>query len=230
MSNSVLSVPIVSHRTALLSDSASVYLTPNMRKLLSEHGISSSASIPYHATENSISERGWRSIFQLARSMLSEANKFSSSITNDFWSHAVEHPTLILNLTCLDHNSSAKFAIENILFKSPQLILEKLLPFGCSVFVKVETHRAKLDDNSFQALIIGYDLTSQGHKVFNPTTGRTIITVNVLADLSSFYSDEVFSTNISSSISEIDEEVPLSPLTPVPIMQIMQGVRRRFYL
>jgi Reverse transcriptase (RNA-dependent DNA polymerase) len=111
--------------------------------------------------------------------------------------------------------------------------LEKLLPFGCSVFVKVETHRAKLDDNSFQAFIIGYDLTSQGHKIFNPNTGRTTITVNVQADLSSFYSDqstqqismvplisdvsdEVFSTNISSSISEIAEEVPLSPLTPVP--------------
>jgi hypothetical protein len=76
-----------------------------MKQLLSNSGVISSASVPYHPKNNSISERGWRTIFTLARSMLFDAFSKTSFISQAFWSYAVEHATLIINLTSLDHNS-----------------------------------------------------------------------------------------------------------------------------
>ena len=58
MSNAILSVPIVPNATALLSDSASVYLTPKMKQLLADNGVITAASVPYHPKSNSVSERG----------------------------------------------------------------------------------------------------------------------------------------------------------------------------
>ena len=66
MNNDVLSIQIIPHSTVLHSDSASVYLSGTLKKLLSQHGIISTASSPYHPTANSIVERGWRTVFDLA--------------------------------------------------------------------------------------------------------------------------------------------------------------------
>ena len=97
MNNDVLSIPIISHSTVLHSDSASVYLSGTLKKLLSHHGIISTASSPYHPTANSIAERGWRTVFDLARTLLCEATKLSSFINNSFWPQAIQHATLIMN-------------------------------------------------------------------------------------------------------------------------------------
>ena len=88
---------------------------------------------------------------------------------------------------------------------SPTKILQKLLPFGCSVFVKIEAHYSKLESNGFHGLVVGYDLTSQGHMVHNPSTGKTIVTVNMHADLSSVYKivDEMSSNVFDLSIDDI---------------------------
>ena len=119
--------------------------------------------------------------------MLLGAKQQTSFITNLFWPQAIQHATLIINLTSLSHGSNAKSAFENIKNKSPNEILSKLLPFGCLVVVKTETKHTKLESSGHQAIVVGYDLTSQGHLVYNLDTGRTTTTVNVKPDLSSFY-------------------------------------------
>ena len=186
MSNSILSVPPVPNATVLLSDSASVYLTPKIKQLLSDHGIISTASVPYHPKSNSVSERGWQPVFGLTRSMLLAAKERSSLITNEFWPQATSHAVLIINLTTLSHGANEKSAFEKITNTSPNKVLKQLLPFGCSVFVKLETRHSKLDSNGFHGSIIDYDFTSQGHMVYNHITGKIIVTVNIQPNLSSF--------------------------------------------
>ena len=190
MSNAILSTPIVPNATVLLSDSAAVYLAPKMKELLAQHKIITAASAPYHPKGNSVSERGWQTVIGLARSMLLGAKQQTSFITNSFWPQAVQHATLIINLTSLSHGSNEKSAFENITNKSPNEILSKLLPFGCPVVVKTETKHTKLESNGHPAIIVGYDLTSQAHLVYNMDTGRTTTTVNVKSDLSSFYHNQ----------------------------------------
>ena len=235
MSNAILSVPIIPNHTVLLSDSAAVYLTPQMKQLLSNSGVISSASVPYHPKNNSISERGWRTLFTLARSMLSDAFSKSSFLSQAFWSYAVEHATLIINLTSLDHNNpSEKCSFEKILNKTPDIVLLKLLPFGCPVYAKIQTQRSKLEPTSFHAIVLGYDLSTQGYKIFNPQSGRITISVDVQPDLSLFYSMPLIVTSMpvvdkllfeddisEQQISKVNtaptsstgdqEEVPLSP-------------------
>ena len=205
MSNSILSVPITPNCTVLLSDSAAVYLTPKMKQMLADHGIITAASVPYHPKSNSVSERGWQTLFGLARAMLSGAMHRSTLVTNDLWPQAIQHATLIINLTTLSHESNGKSAFEMITKTSPTKILQKLLPFGCSVFVKIESHHSKLESNGFHGLVVGYDLTSQGHMVHNTSTGKIIITVNIHADLSSFYkiADDMSPNVFDSSIEDI---------------------------
>ena len=93
MNNDILSIPIVPQLTILHSDSATVYLSSESKKVLSNHGIITAASTPYHPTSNSVAERGWRSVFDLARTLLSEATKLSGFINNTFWSQANQHAT-----------------------------------------------------------------------------------------------------------------------------------------
>ena len=210
MSNTVLSVPIVPNATVMLSDSASVYLSPKTKQLLSDHGIISAASVPYHPKSNSVSERGWQTIFGLTRSMLLAAKERSSLITNEFWPQATAHAVLIINMTTLSHGTNEKSAFEKITNTSPNKVLKQLLPFGCSVFVKLETHHSKLDSNGFHGSVIGYDLTSQGHLVYNHITRKTIVTVNIQPNLSLYYKPNAASDicpdvfNISSTNDDRD--------------------------
>ena len=51
----------------------------------------------------------------LARTLLSEATKLSGFINNTFWPQAIQHATLIINLTTLGHGSTNKSAFETIL-------------------------------------------------------------------------------------------------------------------
>ena len=141
MNNDILSIPIVPQLTILHSDSATVYLSAESKKVLSNHGIITAASTSYYPTSNSVAERGWRTEFDLARTLLSEATKLSGFINNTFWSQAIQHATLIINLTTLGHGSINKSAFEMILNKSPTIILSKLLPFGCPGVMKIESHR-----------------------------------------------------------------------------------------
>ena len=129
MSNSILSVPPVPNATVLLSDSASVYLTPKIKQLLSDHGIISTASVPYHPKSNSVSERGWQPVFGLTRSMLLAAKERSSLITNEFWPQATAHAVLIINLTTLSHGTNEKSAFEKITNTFPNKVLKQLLLF-----------------------------------------------------------------------------------------------------
>ena len=202
MSNSILSVPIVPNATALLSDSASVYLTPKMKQLLADNGVITAASVPYHPKSNSVSERGWLTICGLSRSMLSAAKKRSPLITSEFWPQAIAHATLVINLTTLSHGPKEKSAFEMITNTPPSKILQKLLPFGCPVVVKLETHHSKLEPNGFQGSVVGYDLTSQGHIVYNHVTGKSTITANARPDVSSYYKDDVLD-NVRSDVFNI---------------------------
>ena len=118
---------------------------------------------------------------------MSEATKLSGFINNTFWSQAIQHATLIINLTNLSHGSSNKSAFEAITNKSPTIILSKLLPFGCPGVMKIESNRSKLEPKGTEVIVVGYSLISQSYLVFNPITSRLSTTVNFQPDLSMFY-------------------------------------------
>ena len=109
-----------------------------------------------------------------------------------------------------------------------------MLPFGCPVYAKIQTQHSKLEVTSFSAIVLGYDLITQGYKIFNPESGRITISVDVQPDLSLFYSMPLIVTSMpvvdkllfeddisEQQISKVNtaptsstgdqEEVPLSP-------------------
>ncbi len=117
-----------------------------------------------------------------------------------------------MNLTS---SSSEKSAFETILHQSPTTILCKLLPFGCQVIVKIESARTKIDPKGAVHIVLGYSLTSQSHKLLNPSTGRISNSVNVLPDLSYFYNPPRPLTSIEelplpAAAAESDESSPIN--------------------
>ena len=231
MKNDILAVPIVEGKTILHSDSATIYIGKEMKEALAKQGIATSASTPYHPTANSIAERGFRTVFDLAKANMEQAAKLSEYITTESWPHAIEFSTLIMNLTNLSQGTSEKSAFEMILHKSPTTILLNILPFGCPVVVKIEKARTKFDPKGAVHIVLGYSLTSQSHKLWNPATDRITYSVNVQPDLSSFYiqvhrppltsSADYESSSIFdfkeptlSSISEVNEDLSASPAAP----------------
>ena len=184
MKNDILSAPFIPNNTVLHSDSASVYLAKDMKKTLAQHDVITSASSPYHPTANSMAERCWRTCFDLARTNMAAGAKLSEYVTSDIWPHAIEYSTLIMNLFS---SSSEKSAYETITHQSPTTILCNLLPFGCQVIVKIEGSRTKFDPKGAVHIVLGYSLTSQSHKLLNPSTNRIIHSTNVQPDLSYYY-------------------------------------------
>ena len=219
---------LVPNSTILHSDSASVYVSGTIKKLLSHHGIISTASSPYHLTANSIAERGWRSVFDLARTMLSEAAKLSNFIDNSFWPEAIKHATLVMNLTALGHGSNNKSAYETILNKSPITILTKLLPFGTQAIIKIETGRSKLEPKGTPVIVLGYSLATQSYSIFNPITSRFSSSVNIQPNLSMFF-DKSIEHPIKIQLG-LESEIPIIssadiqelPAAMVPPEQIKQ--------
>src|SRR6266487_189799 len=80
--------------------------------------------------------------------------------------------------------------------------------------------RRKLDDKSEKYIFIGYDENSKGYKLYNPDTGKTIISRNVVFneegewDWRSSNEDCNFFPEFEEEASREVQQVPNSPTSP----------------
>ncbi|CAJ2657878.1 unnamed protein product [Trifolium pratense] len=118
-------------------------------------------------------ERRNKTILEMARSMLK-----SKRLPKELWAEAVACAVYLSNCS----------PTRSVLEKTPQEAwsgrkpgISHLRVFGSIAHAHIpDEKRSKLDDKSEKYIFIGYDANSKGYKLYNPDTGKTIISRNVI--------------------------------------------------
>ncbi|KAJ9561923.1 hypothetical protein OSB04_007083 [Centaurea solstitialis] len=128
--------------------------------------------------QNGVAERRNRTLIEVARSMLSEAN-----LANQFWAEAV-------NTACYTQNRSLivkrfrKTAYE--LFRNRKPSIEYFHIFGCVCYIlNNKDYLGKFDSKSDDGIFLGYSSISKTYRVFNKRRQSIEETIHVRFDESS---------------------------------------------
>ena len=138
-----------------------------------ERGITHEFSAPRTPQQNGVVERKNRSLQETARTLLQE-----SKLPRSFWAEAVNTACYVLN----------RVVIRPLLEKTPYELLRKKKPsigyfkiFGCKCFVlKTNGHDGKFDARSYEAIFLGYSLTSRAYRIYNLSKHVVEETINVV--------------------------------------------------
>ena len=151
---------------SIKSDAESVYIHGLFQQRCRDLGIISVHSPPYEHERNGSSEKTFRDLGDLARTMMA-----TSSFPNDAWPFAYRHATWLKN----------RLPAARLDFDTPyrrmfgkDYDLSSVRVFGCRAFVHIPaSQRTKLEPHSVEGVYVGHDEQSSAYLVFFPATGRT---------------------------------------------------------
>ena len=129
------------------------------RNLLIEKGIKQEFSCPNSPMQNGTAERGWRTLFSMARCMLAD-----SKLPKSMWSYAVRMAAYIRNRCYSNRTKCTLFE----LFVSKKPDLSKMHKFGIKCYAYVQNPK-KLDDRAQERIYVGRDVSSPAYMVYFPS-------------------------------------------------------------
>jgi hypothetical protein len=149
---------------------------------LEDEGIIPEMSAPYTQGQNGVAERSWRTLADMACTMIKHAG-----LDKSFWAEAMSYACFISNrlpTAALDDGipydkwrslSSVRLQKNNS---------KKLLVFGCPAFVHVDKsrRRGKLSDKAKKMVFLGFDTRSKAYRLYNPATKRVVNSLHVTFD------------------------------------------------
>ncbi|CAJ2640870.1 unnamed protein product [Trifolium pratense] len=160
---------------AIRSDRGGEFTSNEFLKYCEDNGIRRQLTVPRSPQQNGVVERKNRTILEMARSVLK-----SKRLPKELWAEAVACAVYLSN----------RSSTRSVLGKTPQEAwsgrkpeISHLRVFGSIAHAHIpDEKRSKLDDKSEKYIFIGYDANSKGYKLYNPDTGKTIISRNVIFD------------------------------------------------
>ena len=137
------------------------------------NGISRQLTAAYTPQQNGVAERKNRTIMNMVRSMLSE-----KQVPKNFWAEAVNWTAHVLN-------RSPTLAVKNM---TPEEAWNGVKPnvdyfrvFGCIGHIHVpDSKRKKLDDKSFQCVLLGMSEESKAYRLYDPTSKKIVVSRDVV--------------------------------------------------
>uniref|UniRef100_A0A803MAM0 Integrase catalytic domain-containing protein n=1 Tax=Chenopodium quinoa TaxID=63459 RepID=A0A803MAM0_CHEQI len=175
-----------------------------------EHGIRRDLTAPYTPEQNGVAERKNRTVVEMARSMLK-----AKGISNKFWGEAVSTAVCLLNIspTKAVYNRTPFEAWRG---KKPGV--SHLRIFGCVSYALVN-NRSKLDDKFDKCIFIGYCSQSKAYRLYNPVSGKVIISRNVVFNEEARFKWNVDKDGIADYVpvdGEADEQPAANSTTSSP--------------
>ena len=141
---------------ALRTDRGREYLSDEFRKLCDEKGINHQLTIPYTPQQNSIAERRNRTLLEMVRSMMAQAQL---PITH--WGDALLTVTYVLNRV----PSKSVITTPYELWTSRKPDLHFLKPWGCAAYFHVRSNKqGKLGPRGKKSIFIRYSEQSKGYE------------------------------------------------------------------
>lgn len=136
-------------------------------------GIKRKLTVAYTPQQNGVAERKNRTVMNLVRSVLSE-KKFPKN----FWPEAVNWIIYVLN-------RSPTIAVTNVTpeeaWSGVKPSVEHFRVFGCVAHVHVpEARRTKLENKSFECVLLGVSDESKGYRLYDPISKRVVTSRDVV--------------------------------------------------
>ena len=137
------------------------------------NGISRQLTVAYTSQQNGVAEHKNRTIMNMVRSMLSE-----KQVPKNFWPEAVNWTAHVLN-------RSPTLAVKGV---TPEEAWSGVKPnvdyfrvFGCIGHVHVpDNKRKKLDDKSFQCVLLGVSEESKAYRLYDPVSKKIVVSRDVV--------------------------------------------------
>jgi hypothetical protein len=157
------------------SDNGSEFWNTYVEEFLDEEGIKHEFSAPYTPQQNGVVERKNKTLIEMARTMLDEYK------TQDiFWAKAINTACHAINRLYL-HKFHKKTSYELITGKKPKVSYFKV--FGCKCFILNKRPRtSKFAPKVGEGFLLGYGPNKHAYQVFNLTTGRIEVMVDLTFD------------------------------------------------
>ncbi|GAU49327.1 hypothetical protein TSUD_136420 [Trifolium subterraneum] len=198
---------------AIRSDRGGEFTSNEFLKYCEDNGIRRQLMVPRSPQQNGVAERKNRTILEMARSMLK-----SKRLPKKLWAEAVACAVYLSNRSPT-RSVLGKTSQEAWSGRKPGI--SHLRVFGSIAHAHVpDEKRSKLDHKSEKYIFIGYDGNSKGYKLYNPDTGKTIISRNVVFieegewDWRSSNEDCNFFPEFEEEASREVQQVPSSPTSP----------------
>lgn len=162
------------------SDRGGEYTGKVLGDYLKSEGIQSQLTTAYSPQQNGVAERKNRSIIEMARCMLLNAN-----LPHTFWGEAVSTAVYIQNRTITRATNS--IPIER--WDGTKVSLNHLKVFGTKCFVHIPAEkRKKWDKTSTEMIFMGYDNASKAYRCYDPATKKLTVSRDVKFDNNSQFS------------------------------------------
>jgi len=146
----------------LRSDNGTEFTSSDFKALLVENKIKHEFSAPYSPHQNGTAERSWRSLFEMARCLLIDAD-----LPKKLWNYAVRAAAYIRNRCYCSRIKMTAF--EMFLGKKPDV--SNMHIFGCVCYAYIQ-NKKKLDARSKQGYFVGYDPYSPAYLVYLPQENK----------------------------------------------------------
>nr|KYP43697.1 Retrovirus-related Pol polyprotein from transposon TNT 1-94 [Cajanus cajan] len=166
---------------ALRSDRGGEFTSAEFMEYCEEQGIKRLLTAPYSPQQNGVAERKNRTILDMVRTMLKGKN-----MPEKFWAEAVQCAIYIQN-RCPHSKLDDVTPQEAWSGQKPSIRHFKI--FGSLAYGHVPAQlRTKLDDRSKKYILIGYDEKAKAYKLYNPVTGKILVSRDVQVDEESEWS------------------------------------------
>ena len=145
-----------------------VYSAKNMEK----HGVHHQLTAPHTLQQNGIAERGNWTIAEAAQAMMQ-----SAGLSQAFWEFAVTTAVHVQNHA--PSRVTGNISPHEWLIKQPPDI-SYLCIFGCLAYTHTTTQRSKFDPTSQKLVFVGYDNSTKGYKLCNPSSHKIVTSTDVV--------------------------------------------------
>ena len=165
------------------TDFGTEFLSNKFEQILLDRGIKHEKSSPYSAAQNGTVERNWRSIFDMARALMTE-----SFVPRELWTFAIKMAAYLRN-RCFNNRLNMT-PLEAATGRRPDM--RKLHIFGSKCFA-YQQFKNKFDSRALQAVFLGYHDSSPAHVIYYPENGKISLVRCVT------FTDKPYFTNTSQS-------------------------------
>jgi hypothetical protein len=156
----------------LRTDNGGEFVSGSFKKFCNSQGILQQFTVPYTPAQNGRAERTNRTLVEMTRCLLSQAD-----LPKQYWGDAIVHSAYIRNRL-----PSSRLGGDSPYYRKHgvQPVLDNLIPFGVTVWYHVgKQNRKKLDDKAVQGKFLGFAADTKDGLRILASTGKVVVSKDV---------------------------------------------------
>ena len=198
--------------STLHGDNGTEYRNGKLDQWCLDNGVRQTSCPPHTQALNGVAERFWRTIVDMARTML-----LATQQPKKLWGAAMLHATTIRNLL---PTSALEGRVPLAVLTGSQPTFTHLHVFGAKAFVHVEhKSRKKWDPKAREGVYIGYSARNKCHLIFLPQSGTVVESIHVvIGGRPASYKEGTVPCKKAVLPTTVREVAPVAPpMAPAPV-------------